>query len=279
MTEAIQVHPVREVRVGDRSAHIDEMLAPVVEALWRNGFETLTSCQDAGESNADWLDVLPHMATYVEARKGWAFVGFPIEDGVRFLDAVARSGPRDAFYVRMTHWAAPGAWDVNVKPMDVAMFDETRESRFQFRLLQVCFPASDLPEILRRLGRFEAGELVAPAPTDWTTVGRPRPSSTVRAEVRAFVDLGPLPAEDAAGQEELDEYERRLHRVTGPVSDDEARLLVDCFGVDNCYGLAWTLLHLVETAPTFRIDVEPPAGANDWVVLLWRRHRNADRHA
>jgi hypothetical protein len=96
----------------------------------------------------------------------------PIQDGLRFLTALAQAGPRDAFYVRMTHWAAPHAWDVSVKPMDLAMFDETIASSFAMRLMQVCFPVSDLPEIHRRIDRYEAGELVPPAATDWTTVGR-----------------------------------------------------------------------------------------------------------
>ncbi|WP_433177202.1 hypothetical protein [Actinoallomurus sp. CA-150999] len=54
------------------------------------------------------------------------------------------------------------------------MLDETRESDFGLRLLQVCFPIYDLAEILRRLERHEAGDLVAAALADWTTVGRPR---------------------------------------------------------------------------------------------------------
>ncbi|GAA0468021.1 hypothetical protein Ade02nite_78810 [Paractinoplanes deccanensis] len=166
------VHPTVTVRVGDRSAEIDELIAPLISALWRTGFTTLTSCQDAGESNASWAEKLPHMITYVESRKGWAFVDFPIQDGLRFLTALAQAGPRDAFYVRTTHWAAPQAWQVTVKPMDLAMFDETMPSSFALRLLQVCFPATDLPEIENRLNRWSAGELVPPAPTDWASVGR-----------------------------------------------------------------------------------------------------------
>jgi hypothetical protein len=42
--------------------------------------------------------------------------------------------------------------------------------------------------------------------------------------------------------------------------------LIDYFGIDNCYGLAWTLMHLVETAPTFRISVEPPTGTNSQIA-------------
>jgi hypothetical protein len=174
VTTTDNIHPVRTVRVGGMYAEIDEQLAPVVEALWRNGFKTLTSCQDAGESNADWVDLLPHMAAYVESRRGWAFIDFPVDSGLAFLTAIAKAGPRDAFYVRMTHWAAPDAWHVSVRPFDVAVLDETRESDFGLRLLQVCFPVYDLAEILCRLERYEAGDLAPAAPADWTTVGRPR---------------------------------------------------------------------------------------------------------
>lgn len=36
----------------------------------------------------------------------------------------------------MTHWAAPDAWDVTVKAMDVAMLQEELASRFRLQLLQ-----------------------------------------------------------------------------------------------------------------------------------------------
>jgi len=56
----------------------------VIEATWRNGIQTLTSCQDAGESNQDWVAKLPHMADYVTTHRGWAFIDFMIDDGVAF---------------------------------------------------------------------------------------------------------------------------------------------------------------------------------------------------
>jgi hypothetical protein len=168
----VNVHPVTTVRVGTQTAEIDQLLAPVIEATWRNGIQTLTSCQDAGESNADWVPKLPHMADYVTTRKGWAFIDFGVDQGLAFLDAVARAGVRDAFYVRMVHWAAPDAWRINVKPYDSAMFDETTPSNFQLRLMQIMFPQYDIAEIVRRLSNHAAGQLSAPARTDWTTVGR-----------------------------------------------------------------------------------------------------------
>jgi hypothetical protein len=112
------------------------------------------------------------MAHYVDSRRGWMLIDFPIDSGLAFLAAVANAGPRDAFYVRMTHWAAPDAWNVTIKPMDDAMRQPHLASRFHLRLLQVSFPGYDLPELLRRLHEHAAGRSVAPAPADLTTIGR-----------------------------------------------------------------------------------------------------------
>jgi hypothetical protein len=100
----------------------------------------------------------------------------------------------------------------------------------------------------------------------------------VRSEVLRFIQLGPLPPEsdDAeTGDEAFGELERSLHAVRWPVSDDEATLLAQGFGDDECFGLAWTLLQLVETAPTPVPAAEPSATANEWLRLLWRRQQDA----
>ncbi|WP_406110203.1 hypothetical protein OG698_45730 [Streptomyces sp. NBC_01003] len=172
MTSHEGTHPTVLVRVGSRHAQIDEQLAPAIQIIWECGFDTFTCCQDLTESNADWPEKLPHMAKWVESRRGWMLIDFPVDSGLGLLEAVANAGPRDAFYVRMTHWAAPDAWDVNIKPTDAAMFQEDRPSHFGLRLLQVSFPAYDLPELTRRLREHAAGRTVPLAPADWSTVGR-----------------------------------------------------------------------------------------------------------
>ncbi|MGW5421965.1 hypothetical protein [Streptomyces sp. NPDC003943] len=172
MTSYEGTHPTVLVRVGNRHAHIDEQLAPTIQAIWECGFDTFTCCQDLAESNATWPEKLPHMAEWVESRRGWMLIDFPVDSGLAFLSAVANAGQRNAFYVRMTHWAAPGAWDVKIKPMDAAIFKDELPSRFELRLLQVSFPASDLPELTQRLHDHIAGRSVPPAPADWSTVGR-----------------------------------------------------------------------------------------------------------
>jgi hypothetical protein len=71
----------------------------------------------------------------------------------------------------------------------------------------------------------------------------------MRKEVQELVNMGPLPDCETVAEEQLKMYESLLSRVTPPVSNDEARSLVRLFGPDDCYGLAWTLLHLIESAP------------------------------
>jgi hypothetical protein len=166
------LHPVRRVTVGELSADIDEELAPIIESIWRIGLNTWTCCQNQGESNASWGQQLPHMKPIVESQLGWAYIDFPINDGLAFLNALAKSGPRDAFYLRMAHWAAPDSWDVSARPMDSATFDEKLTSRFDLRLLLVRFPSYDRAEILRRLTEFEAGRLVPPGPVDRSSMGQ-----------------------------------------------------------------------------------------------------------
>ncbi|MFD8951589.1 hypothetical protein ACFV0B_22320 [Streptomyces xanthophaeus] len=70
----------------------------------------------------------------------------------------------------------------------------------------------------------------------------------MRREVQTFVADGPLPDWDA-GEEEIDRRVTQLEAITKPVTGEEAAALVSCAGPDESYGVAWTLLHLIETGP------------------------------
>ncbi|MEU4237076.1 hypothetical protein [Actinoplanes sp. NPDC026619] len=101
---------------------------------------------------------------------------------------------------------------------------------------------------------------------------------TVRREVRRFVELGPLRPEDDESDDAdaaLEAQERALLAIQRPVTDDEAELLIGAFGPDNCFGMAWTLLHLVETAPAAHPPVRPAGDANPWHARLWLRYQNS----
>ena len=113
----------------------------------------------------------------------------------------------------------------------------------------------------------------------------------MRAEVKRLVELGPLPTEEDYNEERFAEYERLIRALVRPATDEEAAALLGVFGPeegDSCYGLAWALLHFIETAPNW--PVEPPSNEtardlekrlrdsqNPWVQYLWRRITNARR--
>ena len=99
----------------------------------------------------------------------------------------------------------------------------------------------------------------------------------IRDAVRDFVALGPLPSEfdPAVTVEQIERHQHALERITRPISDDEAKLLLDAFGPDGCFGLGWTLLHLIETAPQCPVETQPIDAANEWLQRLWRGVQNA----
>ncbi|MGH3976681.1 MAG: hypothetical protein ACRDS9_25675 [Pseudonocardiaceae bacterium] len=97
---------------------------------------------------------------------------------------------------------------------------------------------------------------------------------SVRREVDDLIGAGPLPSEDAS-EEELAGVQQRLENIIAPVSDEEAQELALCFGPDNCYGLSWTLLHLIETAPGAQNAKYLRNVENPWVQTLAARVKAA----
>src|SRR5690349_8754519 len=97
---------------------------------------------------------------------------------------------------------------------------------------------------------------------------------SIRREVTEFAGLGPLPDQDA-DEATIARHQDCLSRIVAPVADAEAAVLIELFGPDDCYGLAWTLLHLIESAPAGApLNSEPGSDANEWVRCLWSRaHR------
>ena len=74
----------------------------------------------------------------------------------------------------------------------------------------------------------------------------------IRPEIEELERLGPLPADDddyPGIDRKLFDVEHLLAAVDPPVTVEEARVLAALFPWDGgtCYGLAWSLLHLIET--------------------------------
>ncbi len=93
----------------------------------------------------------------------------------------------------------------------------------------------------------------------------------VREQVKQLSELGPLPSSDTAGDEQLMHYESLISGIEKPVSDDEAKLLCELFGPDDCFGVAWTLIHLIETAPGWPLEECFQGTQNEWKQRL--KHR------
>jgi hypothetical protein len=98
----------------------------------------------------------------------------------------------------------------------------------------------------------------------------------VRDEVIGLERLGPLPASTQADERLIAEWEKLLKTVMPPLTDEEARILAGLFGPDDCFGLAWTLLHLIETAPNWPLRDCLEGNANPWIKTLRESARRTD---
>ena len=97
----------------------------------------------------------------------------------------------------------------------------------------------------------------------------------IRTEVQRLIDLGPFPASSNAEEADIDHREAVLKSIAPPLTAQEATALMSCFGPDEAFGLAWALLHLIETAPGGPPPASKPADSdNEWIRRLWARsHR------
>ena len=96
----------------------------------------------------------------------------------------------------------------------------------------------------------------------------PDSANVMREEVKALVALGQFPVERGAVPGVVARHENALKAIARPVSDEEARVLVKVFGPDYCFGLAWSLLHLIETAPGWPIKIAIADSNSLWAEEL-----------
>ena len=93
----------------------------------------------------------------------------------------------------------------------------------------------------------------------------------MRKSVSGLVDLGPLPSSDKPDIEKLKRYQELIESIEPPLSNEEAAALIGIFGSDECFGLAWSLLHAIESAPGWPLLVSLQSSDNEWVVRLRER--------
>jgi hypothetical protein len=99
---------------------------------------------------------------------------------------------------------------------------------------------------------------------------------SIQPPIKRLLKLGVLPPESNCDPQHLNEWQATLEAVATPVSRSEAKVLCSLFGEDDCFGLAWSLLHKVETNEELSEDDLYAMQRNEWIDLLIRRQANAD---
>lgn len=94
---------------------------------------------------------------------------------------------------------------------------------------------------------------------------------SVRTGIAELEQLGPLPSEDEAEVAQLASIEALYRASATPITDNKARILVELFGPDGCYGLASSFMHLIETAPGWPLKDCLAQLNTDWKIELRNR--------
>lgn len=93
----------------------------------------------------------------------------------------------------------------------------------------------------------------------------------MRNAVAQLVALGKFPSEATASASSVQVFESLLMTIDPPLTKDEALAVLDAFGDDSSFGLAWSLLHLVETTPGWPYVEAHRKNSNPWVKLMLDR--------
>jgi hypothetical protein len=99
----------------------------------------------------------------------------------------------------------------------------------------------------------------------------------MRDEIARLVSLGPLPSErdDSVTDAALAQIKELILAALPlrPLSEEEACALAKVFGPDECYEMAWTLVHMIESTPGWPmwecLPTEP-----EWRDIMLTRLRN-----
>lgn len=95
----------------------------------------------------------------------------------------------------------------------------------------------------------------------------------MREQIGKLIDLGPFPSALGASVDQVLSYQLLIEQISPPLEDDEAKALIGIFGPDDFFGLAWTVLHLIETAPNSPVTSTPSDSGNEWVQRIWLREQ------
>ena len=94
----------------------------------------------------------------------------------------------------------------------------------------------------------------------------------VRAVIARLGLLGPLPEEDddiADGV--LEQYDALLQRLVDPLTATHAEVLAGLFPQSECFGMEWTLVHLLENSGGWPSAALAAVNSERWREVLVER--------
>jgi hypothetical protein len=94
----------------------------------------------------------------------------------------------------------------------------------------------------------------------------------MRPEITNLLNQGLLPTSKSDIQQ-IKAWQEAFEKITPPVSDEEAETLLTLFQPidDDCFGLAWSLIHLIETSPGWPLLTCIQQTNNPWITRLRER--------
>lgn len=97
----------------------------------------------------------------------------------------------------------------------------------------------------------------------------------MRQAIIDLINMGPLPSESNDDFSIFETYQENIDSITTLVTVEEAKALVLLFGDDGCYGLASSLIYLIESADGFNIEDYDALEGNIGIDSLRARASNA----
>jgi hypothetical protein len=151
----------KQVLIGwrGRYAEVDEELAPLIQAIWRAGIDTINSCQE-NQPGIAWIE-------FATARDAQRFLNLvaecPDKSELHVVNGrlfVGDTPFEHTLYPRVTHRGVDGGWRYDVSLYDLGVDEEIVNgqvvdtpigpSDFQFAV-SIRFPRTELPLLLEKL--------------------------------------------------------------------------------------------------------------------------------
>ena len=91
--------------------------------------------------------------------------------------------------------------------------------------------------------------------------------------VDELVKMGRLPSSDQADEGYLESFQALLGEVDGDLDKCDSIRLLQLLGPDDCFGLAWSIVHIVENCSEWPFLFEIPDIDPGWMSVLEERSK------